>query len=49
MGTCAPIFHYEVQVGHSRVMARGDLETAAAKSTDMGEADAHVPRSIDVI
>ncbi|KAJ1431002.1 atp-citrate synthase [Ochromonadaceae sp. CCMP2298] len=49
MGTCASIFPYEVQFGHAGAMARGDLETAAAKNTAMTEAGAHVPRSFDAI
>eukprot|EP01034_Spumella_vulgaris_P031196 gene31196-38547_t len=49
MGTCASIFPYEVQFGHAGAMARGDLETAAAKNTAMREAGAHVPRSFDAI
>ena len=49
MGTCASIFPYEVQFGHAGAMARGDLETAAAKNTAMKEAGAFVPRSFDAI
>ena len=49
MGTCASIFPYEVQFGHAGAMARGDLETAAAKNTAMASAGAHVPRSFDAI
>lgn len=49
MGTCASIFPYEVQFGHAGAMARGDLETAAAKNTAMQAAGAHVPRSFDAI
>ena len=49
MGTCASIFPYEVQFGHAGAMARGDLETAAAKNAALGAAGAHVPRSFDAI
>jgi ATP citrate (pro-S)-lyase len=49
MGTCASIFPYEVQFGHAGAMARGDLETAAAKNTAMSTSGAHVPRSFDAI
>lgn len=49
MGTCASIFPYEVQFGHAGAMARGDLETAAAKNKAMADAGAHVPRSFDSI
>ena len=49
MGTCASIFPYEVQFGHAGAMARGDLETAAAKNTAMADAGAYVPRSFDAI
>ena len=49
MGTCASIFPYEVQFGHAGAMARGDLETAAAKNTALAAAGAHVPRSFDAI
>ena len=49
MGTCASIFPYEVQFGHAGAMARGDLETAAAKNTAMAAAGAYVPRSFDAI
>jgi ATP citrate (pro-S)-lyase len=49
MGTCASIFPYEVQFGHAGAMARGDLETAAAKNTALSTAGAHVPRSFDAI
>ncbi len=49
MGTCATIFPYEVQFGHAGAMARGDLETAAAKNAAMTAAGAHVPRSFDSI
>lgn len=49
MGTCASIFPYEVQFGHAGAMARGDLETAAAKNASMKEAGAYVPRSFDAI
>jgi len=49
MGTCASIFPYEVQFGHAGAMARGDLETAAAKNKALLEAGAFVPRSFDAI
>lgn len=49
MGTCASIFPYEVQFGHAGSMARGALETAAAKNTAMAEAGAIVPQSFDAI
>jgi ATP citrate (pro-S)-lyase len=49
MGTCASIFPYEVQFGHAGAMARGDLETAAAKNSSLLSAGAHVPRSFDAI
>jgi ATP citrate (pro-S)-lyase len=49
MGTCASIFPYEVQFGHAGAMARGDLETAAAKNSALAAAGAHVPRSFDAI
>mmetsp|Transcript_6431 Transcript_6431/g.10826 ORF Transcript_6431/g.10826 Transcript_6431/m.10826 type:complete len:1100 (-) Transcript_6431:162-3461(-) len=49
MGTCASIFPYEVQFGHAGAMARGDLETAAAKNSALTEAGAFVPRSFDAI
>ena len=49
MGTCASIFPYEVQFGHAGAMARGDLETAAAKNAAMAAAGAHVPKSFDAI
>jgi ATP citrate (pro-S)-lyase len=49
MGTCASIFPYEVQFGHAGAMARGDLETAAAKNTALAEAGAIVPKSFDAI
>jgi ATP citrate (pro-S)-lyase len=49
MGTCASIFPYEVQFGHAGAMARGDLETAAAKNKALGQAGAHVPDSFDAI
>ena len=49
MGTCASIFPYEVQFGHAGAMARGDLETAAAKNAYLAKAGAHVPSSFDAI
>jgi ATP citrate (pro-S)-lyase len=49
MGTCASIFPYEVQFGHAGAMARGDLETAAAKNRCLQEAGANVPKSFDSI
>ncbi len=49
MGTCASIFPYEVQFGHAGAMARGDLETAAAKNSALAEAGAVVPKSFDAI
>ena len=49
MGTCASIFPYEVQFGHAGAMARGDLETAAAKNSSLSEAGAFVPKSFDAI
>lgn len=49
MGTCASIFPYEVQFGHAGAMARGDLETAAAKNAALKEAGAEVPKSFDAI
>lgn len=49
MGTCASIFPYEVQFGHAGAMARGDLETAAAKNAAMAAAGAFVPASFDAI
>lgn len=49
MGTCASIFPYEVQFGHAGAMARGDLETAAAKNAAMKAAGAYVPKSFDAI
>lgn len=49
MGTCASIFPYEVQFGHAGAMARGDLETAAAKNKALAAAGAHVPGSFDTI
>ena len=42
MGTCASIFPYEVQFGHAGAMARGDLETAAAKNKSLGDSGAQV-------
>jgi len=47
MGTCASIFPYEVQFGHAGAMARGNLETAAAKNQALREAGAIVPPSFD--
>jgi len=47
MGTCASIFPYEVQFGHAGAMARGNLETAAAKNQALREAGAIVPISFD--
>mmetsp|Transcript_15046 Transcript_15046/g.15165 ORF Transcript_15046/g.15165 Transcript_15046/m.15165 type:complete len:1094 (+) Transcript_15046:62-3343(+) len=49
MGTCASIFPYEVQFGHAGAMARGDLETAAAKNKALNDAGAYVPSSFDAI
>lgn len=49
MGTCASIFPYEVQFGHAGAMARGDLETAAAKNSSLKAAGAFVPNSFDAI
>mmetsp|Transcript_5117 Transcript_5117/g.7833 ORF Transcript_5117/g.7833 Transcript_5117/m.7833 type:complete len:1098 (-) Transcript_5117:197-3490(-) len=49
MGTCASIFPYEVQFGHAGAMARGNLETAAAKNAALGGAGAIVPESFDSI
>jgi len=49
MGTCASIFPYEVQFGHAGAMARGNLETAAAKNAAMAEVGAYVPSSFDSI
>lgn len=49
MGTCASIFPYEVQFGHAGAMARGDLETAAAKNSALAAAGALVPGSFDSI
>lgn len=49
MGTCASIFPYEVQFGHAGAMARGDLETAAAKNAALKAAGAEVPKSFDAI
>jgi ATP citrate (pro-S)-lyase len=49
MGTCASIFPYEVQFGHAGAMARGNLETAAAKNSALLEAGADVPKSFDAI
>lgn len=49
MGTCASIFPYEVQFGHAGAMARGALETAAAKNTALAAAGAIVPASFDAI
>ena len=49
MGTCASIFPYEVQFGHAGAMARGDLETAAAKNSALKSAGAFVPQSFDAI
>jgi ATP citrate (pro-S)-lyase len=49
MGTCASIFPYEVQFGHAGAMARGALETAAAKNASLAEAGACVPTSFDAI
>jgi ATP citrate (pro-S)-lyase len=49
MGTCASIFPYEVQFGHAGAMARGDLETAAAKNRAFREVGVHVPNSFDSI
>lgn len=49
MGTCASIFPYEVQFGHAGAMARGDLETAAAKNAALKECGAFVPSSFDAI
>jgi ATP citrate (pro-S)-lyase len=49
MGTCASIFPYEVQFGHAGAMARGDMETAAAKNKFLAECGAHVPTSFDAI
>lgn len=45
IGTCASIFPFEVQFGHAGALARGDLETAAAKNKALKEAGAHVPKS----
>jgi ATP citrate (pro-S)-lyase len=47
MGTCASIFPYEVQFGHAGAMARGNLETAAAKNQALNESGAVVPASFD--
>jgi ATP citrate (pro-S)-lyase len=49
MGTCASIFPYEVQFGHAGAMARGDLETAAAKNKSLKASGAQVPQSFDAI
>lgn len=49
MGTCASIFPYEVQFGHAGAMARGDLETAAAKNKALGTSGAIIPASFDAI
>jgi ATP citrate (pro-S)-lyase len=49
MGTCASIFPYEVQFGHAGAMARGNLETAAAKNAALRAAGAIVPNSFDEI
>jgi len=49
MGTCASIFPYEVQFGHAGAMARGNLETAAAKNAALRAAGAIVPASFDEI
>lgn len=49
MGTCASIFPYEVQFGHAGAMARGNLETAAAKNSALKAAGAIVPHSFDAI
>jgi ATP citrate (pro-S)-lyase len=49
MGTCASIFPYEVQFGHAGAMARGDLETAAAKNAALKDAGCDVPKSFDAI
>eukprot|EP00604_Paraphysomonas_vestita_P003441 CAMPEP_0174820190 /NCGR_PEP_ID=MMETSP1107-20130205/3872_1 /TAXON_ID=36770 /ORGANISM="Paraphysomonas vestita, Strain GFlagA" /LENGTH=822 /DNA_ID=CAMNT_0016035063 /DNA_START=902 /DNA_END=3370 /DNA_ORIENTATION=- len=47
MGTCASIFPYEVQFGHAGAMARGNLETAAAKNQALKDSGAIVPSSFD--
>jgi ATP citrate (pro-S)-lyase len=47
MGTCASIFPYEVQFGHAGAMARGNLETAAAKNEALLGSGAIVPPSFD--
>eukprot|EP01116_Phalansterium_solitarium_P024248 TRINITY_DN8828_c0_g1_i7.p1 TRINITY_DN8828_c0_g1~~TRINITY_DN8828_c0_g1_i7.p1 ORF type:complete len:1096 (-),score=489.17 TRINITY_DN8828_c0_g1_i7:543-3830(-) len=47
MGTCASIFAYEVQFGHAGALARGQMETAAAKNAAMRAAGAHVPKSFE--
>ena len=49
MGTCANIFPYEVQFGHAGAMARGNLETAAAKNESLRKSGAVVPSSFDNI
>ena len=47
IGTCAKIFPFEVQFGHAGALARGDMETAAAKNEALAMAGAFVPRSFD--
>jgi ATP-citrate lyase alpha-subunit len=47
IGTCAKLFASEVQFGHAKARARGDLETADAKNNAFREAGAIVPDSFD--
>ncbi len=43
IGTCASIFPFEVQFGHAGALARGQMETAAAKNQALKDAGAIVP------
>merc|ERR1712194_441030 len=47
VGTCASCFATEVQFGHAGALARGDMETAAAKNKAMKDVGIHVPASFD--
>ena len=45
IGTCASIFPFEVQFGHAGALARGQMETAAAKNKALKDAGAIVPEN----
>lgn len=45
IGTCASIFPFEVQFGHAGALARGNMETAAAKNKALKEAGCIVPKN----